>query len=469
MHSLRSATGVLVLSTALLVASTSGAIAAADTGDSASGSSTSSAASSDNESNADNQSSSASTASATASDVSDLALSAEEESTQSPVDVGDAAPADTDESTAVAEESEAAAEADALADPEATGSQSDEGAPSGSDEPKAVEAAPKPASASRDDGTVAAFTAMQTAKSESSLTPSATVATPRSMSAGQDMQAGMPKTDSLIASASTPLPAYQPFVTMVNNMQTAVVSLGNAAVAIPPALWALTYSQTPFTDAIALLQSVLNSVTQSATAMAQLPGNFVALLGVPTVGTDAVLSGIANPTSDHRMMPVMDARSAAAIPALAPLFLQQAAPAQQIGGVAGYSALAAGTPNALAAALSAPIQVVPTSIPALAGEYDSIFDRAFGALLVPLSLWALATGALPGLVGLLVVFGAGARVGYRQAKAGFALKVSGIARFAGPGPLGVVRTGSFITLHQGRIRSGGTGIARWSLLGDQAA
>ncbi|MGB3673370.1 MAG: hypothetical protein WA988_02905, partial [Candidatus Nanopelagicales bacterium] len=88
------------------------------------------------------------------------------------------------------------------------------------------------------------------------------------------------------------------------------------------------------------------------------------------------------------------------------------------------------------------------------GEQQSLIDRAFDALLVPLSLWALFTGALPGLAGLLIVFGAGTRVGYRQAKAGFAVRVAGIGRFARPGPLGVVRSGSLVTLHQRRTAVG---------------
>jgi hypothetical protein len=51
------------------------------------------------------------------------------------------------------------------------------------------------------------------------------------------------------------------------------------------------------------------------------------------------------------------------------------------------------------------------------------------------------------------VCAAGVRIGYRQAKAGLAVRVAGIARFAGPGPLGVVRSGSLITLHPRTARA----------------
>jgi hypothetical protein len=61
---------------------------------------------------------------------------------------------------------------------------------------------------------------------------------------------------------------------------------------------------------------------------------------------------------------------------------------------------------------------------------------------------------VPGIGGLLIVCAAGIRVGYRQAKAGLALRASGIARFAGPGPMGVVRSGSLIALHSRTPRLG---------------
>jgi hypothetical protein len=69
----------------------------------------------------------------------------------------------------------------------------------------------------------------------------------------------------------------------------------------------------------------------------------------------------------------------------------------------------------------------------------SSFRHVFSGLLLPVSLWALAAGALPGAGGFVIITLAGARVGYRQAKAGVALRTTGIAHFARPGPLGIVR------------------------------
>jgi hypothetical protein len=61
-------------------------------------------------------------------------------------------------------------------------------------------------------------------------------------------------------------------------------------------------------------------------------------------------------------------------------------------------------------------------------------------------LSALAAVALPGVGGLLIICGLGTRLGYRQAKALLEVRRAGIAVFAGPGPLGVVRADSLIAL-----------------------
>jgi hypothetical protein len=76
----------------------------------------------------------------------------------------------------------------------------------------------------------------------------------------------------------------------------------------------------------------------------------------------------------------------------------------------------------------------------------SFLEHAVRALFVPASLSALAAVALPGVSGLLIICGLGTRLGYRQAKALLEVRRAGIAVFAGPGPLGVVRAGSLIAL-----------------------
>jgi hypothetical protein len=73
---------------------------------------------------------------------------------------------------------------------------------------------------------------------------------------------------------------------------------------------------------------------------------------------------------------------------------------------------------------------------------------------LPISLAALALLALPGAGGLTILTAAGVRVGYRQAKAGLALRTVGIVRFARPGfvPLGVVRSGSEVVVRPTALR-----------------
>src|SRR4029077_12690914 len=83
----------------------------------------------------------------------------------------------------------------------------------------------------------------------------------------------------------------------------------------------------------------------------------------------------------------------------------------------------------------------------------SFLEHTVNALLVPASLSALAAVALPGVGGLLIICFAGARIGYRQAKAMFEVRRAGIAVFAGAGPLGVVRSGSLIALRSRSSRA----------------
>jgi hypothetical protein len=67
--------------------------------------------------------------------------------------------------------------------------------------------------------------------------------------------------------------------------------------------------------------------------------------------------------------------------------------------------------------------------------------------LVAVSLWALISAALPGLGGLFACGATGVRIGYRQANARAVLHSMEFARFARPGPIGIVRTGSLVAVH----------------------
>ena len=286
--------------------------------------------------------------------------------------------------------------------------------------------------------------------------------TPNSTGSGSATPYG-PVSQEQAAAPSPVVREVRPIFHVVRTMTTVVVTLGSAAASIPPVVFALPYSQTPVSDVVALLEALLTSVGESATAIARLPSDLVAMLGAGVTGPHPVVVGS---HSDHQMAPLSVGGTTLAGPQpTAPLLpMTSDLLSGNIGGLPGFGTF---TPTVLMAH-SAPPPMVPAALSARLGEHQSLVDRAFGAMLLPLSLWALATGALPGLAGLLVVFGAGIRVGYRQAKAGFAVKVAGIARFARPGPMGVVRAGSLVALHQRGLRPEGPRALRL-VRGDHAA
>jgi hypothetical protein len=91
---------------------------------------------------------------------------------------------------------------------------------------------------------------------------------------------------------------------------------------------------------------------------------------------------------------------------------------------------------------------VPHAVSAI--HAGSSLPVVLGGIVLSVSLSALAAAALPGAGGLGLITLAGVRVGYRQAKAGIAVRTTGIAHFARQGPLGIVRSGSLVAVHQPR-------------------
>jgi hypothetical protein len=81
-----------------------------------------------------------------------------------------------------------------------------------------------------------------------------------------------------------------------------------------------------------------------------------------------------------------------------------------------------------------------------------LFLHSYGQLIVAASLSAMVAAALPGLAGMVIPAVAGMRIGYRQAKAGRAIRTSGIARFAASGPVGVIRSGSMVAVRARKSR-----------------
>jgi hypothetical protein len=131
--------------------------------------------------------------------------------------------------------------------------------------------------------------------------------------------------------------------------------------------------------------------------------------------------------------------------------LSTGADAAQNAPTATGEASAFGPSGALARASTTPMQAHVASTTAVP-EQVQIFLHSYGQLIIAASLSAVAAAALPGLAGMLLPALAGVRIGYRQAKAGRAMRASGIARFADSGPIGAVRSGSVVALRRKAAR-----------------
>ncbi|MCF6385952.1 hypothetical protein L2K20_03110 [Mycobacterium sp. MBM] len=230
--------------------------------------------------------------------------------------------------------------------------------------------------------------------------------------------------------------------TVGDTVASVLDSTHHTVAAVPALLGALPGSSTPVTDVIGTLEYMLTTVTTSVGTIAALPGELGALMDVTTA--PAAVPGVAAQARPSTTLsapvdlPALLLPSAAAIPLAAPA-PAPAAPAP-----------APATP--VSVQWTAPVSTAPLGVSGLtaSGAPESFLDRAVSTLLVPLSIATLAAVALPGVGGLLVICALGIRIGYRQAKAGWAIRVAGIARFAGSGPMGVVRSGSMIALHNRR-------------------
>jgi hypothetical protein len=231
--------------------------------------------------------------------------------------------------------------------------------------------------------------------------------------------------------------------TVGNTVATVLTEAQQAAAAVPALLLGLPTSTTPVADVITTIEIMLTSVTNSVGAIVALPTELGALMGV---GTQPVT--VIGAVPEARTM-------ALAGPIDLPALMLAQAPAAGLG-----SGIVVSAPESPAPAPITPLKVERIASIAEAalgmsglsasGAPESFLDRAVSTLLVPISIATLAAVALPGVGGLLVICALGVRIGYRQAKAGWAIHVAGIGRFAGSGPLGVVRSGSMVTLHMPR-------------------
>ncbi|WP_149445118.1 hypothetical protein [Mycolicibacterium sp. P9-22] len=232
--------------------------------------------------------------------------------------------------------------------------------------------------------------------------------------------------------------------TVGNTVASVLNSTHQTVAAVPALLGALPGSTTPVSDVITTIEFMLTTVGTSVGTIAALPGELGALMGVSTP-----------PVAVIGVQPEARPITALSAPTDLPGLLMPQTPAIALG--AGVLAPAPAAPVLSPATpvnveRMASITTAPLGVSGLtaSGAPESFLDRAVSTLLVPISIATLAAVALPGVGGLLVICALGIRIGYRQAKAGWAIRVAGIARFAGSGPMGVVRSGSMITLHTKR-------------------
>jgi hypothetical protein len=282
--------------------------------------------------------------------------------------------------------------------------------------------------------------------------PSPTAADPNKVASDQNVvasdQSVVASDQPVVASESTEVPPATnppaPVSTVFEPMTNAVASAMNVFVSVPGALLALPTSAAPIADAITLIQEMLTSVTHVVVSvvatLAQLPSDLLTLLSGPTVTATSTVGGGVNPDATEPLLGTW----ASEPDQVAPTFLAggmalpaDIAPLETLGDIA-----TTGLRNELPVSGFAS----PAHNAIEQSGLGSFLEHTIRALFVPASLSALAAVALPGVGGLLIVCALGVRVGYRQAKALFEVRRAGIACFAGPGPLGVVRSGSLIAL-----------------------
>jgi hypothetical protein len=202
----------------------------------------------------------------------------------------------------------------------------------------------------------------------------------------------------------------------------------------------------PVSNVSALVQEMLSPLVGAVMPLTQLPSDLYTFL-VGIAGVQPVAAGVQAVGGDG-VSPAAAASVASRLP-LNPL----------LAGIPGAPlATAPGLPvtgetigvtlmSAIGRASAAPPMAPPAPDAAYPIRAGSSLPRVLGGILLSVSLWALVAAALPGAGGLGLITLAGVRVGYRQAKAGVAVRTMSIVRFARQGPLGIVRSGSLVAVH----------------------
>jgi hypothetical protein len=261
-----------------------------------------------------------------------------------------------------------------------------------------------------------------------------------------------------VAALSTMVEPVPAAVAQTPNIVDPVSNMAARVSTVVPVLFATS------SDVIAAVENMLTSAAGAVRAFTQQQADLFSLLGIARVGPVAAGAG------GHHHGVGQSVVADASVPFAPPMVLQSPIVPPQTGipGVTWDSNATAVAPiggiatTRLGHELPLTEQERPARdviVPMGVGEF---VQQAFDELRRSPALAALVAAALPGLGGLLVVTGAGMRLGYRQAKAELALRTSGVTRFARSGPIGVVRSGSMVyvrprTLHVVRPGTVGAG------------
>ncbi len=269
-----------------------------------------------------------------------------------------------------------------------------------------------------------------------------------------------PVTNVAAESATNPL---APVPAAAQPMSTAVATVVTVIGTVPDVVAGLPTSETPVVDVITSVQAMLTSVID---AVAGVPSDLYTLLAGAHVPTATIGGG-----AGYGVGPVAAAAAPLVppgLPAWPPVL-----PTSDFWDARGDVAALATAGGVATAGLSEELSISGAAPLATHGITPAgvlpVLDHAVRAILVPASQLALAALALPGVGGLLIVCAAGIRIGYRQAKAALMVRASGIARFAGSGPLGVVRSGTLIALRPRAVRGTRPVASRATGFLDQAA
>jgi hypothetical protein len=261
-----------------------------------------------------------------------------------------------------------------------------------------------------------------------------------------------------VAALSTMVEPVPAAVAQTPNIVDPVSNMAARVSTVVPVLFATS------SDVIAAVENMLTSAAGAVRAFTQQQADLFSLLGIARVGPVAAGAG------GHHHGVGQSVVADASVPFAPPMVLQSPIVPPQTGipGVTWDSNATAVAPiggiatTRLGHELPLTEQERPARdviVPMGVGEF---VQQAFDELRRSPALAALVAAALPGLGGLLVVTGAGMRLGYRQAKAELALRTAGVTRFARSGPIGVVRSGSMVyvrprTLHVVRPGTVGAG------------